>query len=1086
MKLQVSQIKSGGLTLVYEPDGLADPAVDIVLVHGIGGHPVRSWTCRDEGQTPMTPITPTNSSSTRSRRLRKAPPVTQLRRSNSEPLLVKENGLASRSRSLLRKASFKSSSRLRLADFPGPSDESLNTDVYWPLDFLPSSCPNSRIFMWGYHTLVVDQKPLRLQGDIFAHASELLLELASTRVALGTRARPMVFVAHSTGGILVKEALRLADNERDGPLKEVLLSTSAVIFLSCPHRATDNYSLGDAIKSMASVTLPIDSNDPVLQQLCGANSIEAELGRQTFFRLWNDYNFKVKTFQEAVFPCHRDSELQPDMTLRRSASFIGDPRENAQTIGALHENICKFSSMEDPGYQCLASSLVEFVQDEEERRHIATPRETECFQAIMGRQPAPRESHPATSYPGTCLWLYNLYDFQAWHHRSGPNANKVLWIRGESGCGKTILLRSLRRMLNRQWEPAGGSIIWTTAEGSNTSVPIPGISDQQQDISPAQVYRNILAQLFHQDPGLRKALLSLYNHPQTDRQAFDDGQIVSFFADYYVKQKINTPVRRTFIIVEIPDDAGSVFVEDIISRLSQLAQNSDFSICVASAYHPEIEQPDAISIPMHLRNTDDILRYVNLNLIAEWEERNQTVMMIGQKSGGVFLWAEIVVNILNAAITEGATQELVEYTLEEVPGDLHGLYEWMLGTLNETERAESLILFQWVMVAAEPMRLNDLFVAVRLTEPSPLGSWDRLGPLMALDVEMPFSMRDLRRLRNSQITSDTPDQFHSWLRARSIGLLELKSDDSQPLVNEPLGLQRVQPIHSSVRSFFLSGRGFSCLASKNSTIPSPLTAAEFIDISHYTLLKACLTYLNMRDFESLGHNHRSAAADNKSAGSLKVDTISWQQPTTVSSQRHLIMSSYPFLQYAVDNLLFHMLSPQYFRYFLPQNEILSTFSANKFRLWKRWTSLLGTYDPDAIVTRHTAQGRNTEPLLSSVFGARFRLERVLKTLGRLSTANNPPLAAKRKGISSPITPIAPAGGLTPKSSTREKGKEKEWKPRTPKFRLPPNLTLPIPTAVGGSLMSPLKMVPVNTTTPLQLGEPQYGNLEGGVGVGLAV
>lgn len=64
---------------------------------------------------------------------------------------------------------------------------------------------------------------------------------------------------------------------------------------------------------MASVTLPIDADDPVLAELSGANSIEVDLGRQAFVRLWNDYNFRVKTFQESVVPSYRSQpELRPE------------------------------------------------------------------------------------------------------------------------------------------------------------------------------------------------------------------------------------------------------------------------------------------------------------------------------------------------------------------------------------------------------------------------------------------------------------------------------------------------------------------------------------------------------------------------------------------------------------------------------------------------------------------------------------------------------------------------------------------------------------------------------------------------------
>jgi len=725
------------------------------------------------------------------------------------------------------------------------------------------------------------------------------------------------------------------------------------------------------------------------------------------------------------------------------------------------------------------------------------------------------ETHPATSYPGTCLWLYDLQEFQAWHHRSDSNKNKILWIKGESGCGKTILLRSLRRRLERQWGPAGSSFIWTTAEGYDThSVFFPGTSRQQHEVNPANVYRSLLAQLFLQDPNLRRALLRLFNQPRGDPHMLDDALVVSFFADDYIDQRVQTPTRRTFIFVDIADDASQAYVEELTCRLSQLACNSEFSICVASAYYPDLEEANAINIVMHLRNADDVLRYINLNLVAEWEERNRTVMRIGEKAAGVFLWAEIVVNILNAAITEGASQDLIEYTLEEVPGDLHGLYEWMLATLNAKEKAESLMLFQWVILASDPMRLNDLFIAIRLTDTSPFTAYEQFGPFMALHVGLPLSMRDLRQLRNSEITSDTPYQFHRWLRARSIGLLELKSDNRQTIVNEPLGLQRVQPIHSSVRTFFLEGRGFACLAEELPGVPPSLSVDEFIDISHYSLLRACLVYLNMRDFEHLGHHHHNGASPLASPHETRF------QQQAVFDQRKLVMSSYPFLQYAVDNLLFHMLSPRFFRYFLPQHEVLLSLSANRARLWRRWTSLLGTADPGAILAKHATGGAATAALLSPVFGARYRLERVFRKLqARMTVGPGKPLM-------SPITPIGPASPRTPRTPKSAGMEETMYWGGGGEFKLPPVIRIPMPgkkrkpslipirrrssrkrdsrteiitvgrelerdsvmpspqSSVRSPLASPLS--PISPMTPLSPWEQQYGRLGVGVGLGFAV
>ncbi|KAK4136137.1 S-adenosyl-L-methionine-dependent methyltransferase [Trichocladium antarcticum] len=953
MKICEDAIKPVGLTLLYEPDWPMDPAVDIVLVHGIGGHPVRTWKCQGQPQTPTTPIS-TVHGTTIKRRLTQLAPTWPLPRSNSEPFRARSPGSLGKSKSLLRRATAN-----QLTDLAGPARQppinrptsllrklSVNSpsrprprpkpsrveppihaaepepepepdvDVYWPLELLPTSCPRARVFTWGHHTRVANHQPRRLQGDIFAHAEELLVELAAARTAMGARggARPIVFIAHSTGGVMV---LRLAEAERDGPLNEILTSTSAAVFLGSPHRATGRCRLGDAIRSMAGATLSADPGDAVLQELCGANSARAEHGRQAFVRLWDDCNFRVKTFQESVVPGYQSPALRAETTLRRLASFIGDPREDAETIGALHSDICKFGSAEDAGYQALARVLVLCATAEEDRRHVLNSKETECLAALTQPRPTLPEAPPATPYPGTCLWLYDRQDFQSWHHRDGPNKNKVLWIRGESGCGKTVLLNSLRTRLEAQWSPAGAAFIWSSADAHDTaSVLSRRNSRNQQERSLAGVYRSLLAQLFLQDPGLRAALLLLYKRPRSDPRMFDDAQVVSFFADYYAgRKKVEASARRTFVLVEVADDAGSACVHELLGSLSHLAHNSDLSICVASAHHPElIGEENVIGVPVHLRNSDDVLRYVNLNLVAEWAERNRTVMRIGTKSGGVFLWAEIVVNILNAAIIEGATQEMVECTLQEAPDDLHGLYQWLLSTLSEQERAESLILFQWAMLAAEPMRLDDLSVAVRLTDPDPFATYNELGPLMALNIGTPFSMRN----------PDSPDQFHRWLRARSVGLLELRSDSHRATAKEPLGLQRVQPIHPSVRAFFLSGRGFAVLAKDNPSTPPSLSPAGFLDISHCALLRACLTHLNTRDLEPLDHSTRRPSTRRPSPPLPPSKT----HPDLQQTPRHDIMAAHPFVAYAATHLVHHLLAPAPFRHALPQHTLLGVLAAH--------------------------------------------------------------------------------------------------------------------------------------------------------------
>ncbi len=94
------------------------------------------------------------------------------------------------------------------------------------------------------------------------------------------------------------QVLRRSESMDEPSMKDILQSLLAVLFLGCPHRDSQHGKIGDAVKSMAATMLRVDFEDPVLQDLSGANSPNLNLGRQAFIRLWNDYNFRVRTYQE--------------------------------------------------------------------------------------------------------------------------------------------------------------------------------------------------------------------------------------------------------------------------------------------------------------------------------------------------------------------------------------------------------------------------------------------------------------------------------------------------------------------------------------------------------------------------------------------------------------------------------------------------------------------------------------------------------------------------------------------------------------------------------------------------------------------
>lgn len=78
--------------------------------------------------------------------------------------------------------------------------------LFWLRDLLPNDCKNSRILTYGYDSRVAKGYGASVnQNNIFQHATDLLFALERTRKLQ----RPIIWVAHSLGGILVKQVCEI-------------------------------------------------------------------------------------------------------------------------------------------------------------------------------------------------------------------------------------------------------------------------------------------------------------------------------------------------------------------------------------------------------------------------------------------------------------------------------------------------------------------------------------------------------------------------------------------------------------------------------------------------------------------------------------------------------------------------------------------------------------------------------------------------------------------------------------------------------------------------------------------------------------
>ena len=76
----------------------------------------------------------------------------------------------------------------------------------WLRDFLPEKIPRARVWTWGYdsRTHTRSRREYLTTKRLYDHGRELVFDLDGARRESNSHQRPIIFIAHSLGGIVVK------------------------------------------------------------------------------------------------------------------------------------------------------------------------------------------------------------------------------------------------------------------------------------------------------------------------------------------------------------------------------------------------------------------------------------------------------------------------------------------------------------------------------------------------------------------------------------------------------------------------------------------------------------------------------------------------------------------------------------------------------------------------------------------------------------------------------------------------------------------------------------------------------------------
>ncbi|PVF91068.1 hypothetical protein CPB86DRAFT_878704, partial [Serendipita vermifera] len=227
----------------------------------------------------------------------------------------------------------------------------------WLQDFLPDDIPNARILTYG-HGADTHSRTYMPTQRLLHFAEGFVEDLLRARRSDPESKRPIIFLAHSLGGIILKKALTLCNiPDYNSERRQIKVSTYGILFFGTPHSGANGVGLARLVGKLLSVYMVTD--DSVLNDL-NHNSAQLE-SIQTFYL---DASKRIKSiFFYETDPTPMVTGIAELIVPRQSASIEGDRNAKVVSLHGNHRQLVKFQDKDEENYQKVVYYLSKLVNE---------------------------------------------------------------------------------------------------------------------------------------------------------------------------------------------------------------------------------------------------------------------------------------------------------------------------------------------------------------------------------------------------------------------------------------------------------------------------------------------------------------------------------------------------------------------------------------------------------------------------------------------------------------------------------------------------------------------------------------------------
>ncbi|KAH7370320.1 Alpha/Beta hydrolase protein [Rhexocercosporidium sp. MPI-PUGE-AT-0058] len=221
----------------------------------------------------------------------------------------------------------------------------------WPKTLLPPKLTRARILTYGYDAYIVRKSAASL-NRLIDHATNLLNDLTTDRASRDASSRPLIFVTHSLGGLVCKEAILLSRNNPESHLRGIFDCTNGIVFMGTPHKGS---WMADWAKIPASALGLVKSTNKLLLEILETDNQFLESIQVRFWSMIRELREAGRRLEVTCFFEELPLPVVGKVVSKESATLEG---YSSFSIHANHRDMVRFGSAEDNGFERLLGELI--------------------------------------------------------------------------------------------------------------------------------------------------------------------------------------------------------------------------------------------------------------------------------------------------------------------------------------------------------------------------------------------------------------------------------------------------------------------------------------------------------------------------------------------------------------------------------------------------------------------------------------------------------------------------------------------------------------------------------------------------------